>query len=189
MAIASEPVSPTGDAIRNVGRVLPWLAEFPERPDPTRFTPDCLLRSSDRETRRAVTELERNLGERHESIDAAVITMMDKLRAEVEAAPPGTVMDPDGAGVQAFEETEGYFRNESDELRAIRGALDHSGGPDRHGKRIFRELDRLEDLLSGVVRRCQEIRWLLMINDGALAPTTGKTFASGAELVSSLTSD
>ena len=114
--------------------------------------------------------------------------MMDKLRAEVEATPPGTVMDPNGVGVQAFEETEGYFRNECDELRAIRGALEHSGGPDQHGKRIFRELNRLEGLLSQVVQRCQEIRWLLMINDGALAPTTGKTFASGAELVSSLTS-
>ena len=189
MAIASEPVSPTSNAIRNVGRVLPWLAEFPKSPDRSRFTPDCLLRSPDRETRRAVTELERDLGERYRSINAAVITMLDKLRAEVEAAPPGTVMDADGVGVQAFEETEEYFRSECDELGAIRGALEHSGGSGEHGKEIFHELDRLEDLLSQIVQRCQDIRWRLMINDGALAPTTGKTFASGAELVSSLTSD
>ena len=189
MANASESVSSTGDAIRNVGRVLPWLAEIPESPDRARFTPERLLHSSDRETRRAVTRLERNLGERHDSINATVIAMMDKLRAEVEAIPPGTVMDPGGVGVQAFEETEEYFRSEIEELRAIRGALEHSGEPEKHGKGIFRELDRLERLLSEVVQRCHDIRWLLMINDGALAPTTGKTYKSGAELVSSLTAE
>lgn len=188
MAIPSSPLLDS-DAIHSVGRVLPWLAEIPNSPDRTRFTTDNLLRPSKRETRSAVAELERNFGERSKSIDHAAFAMMDKLRAEVEATPPGTVMDPQGIGVQAFEETEGYFRNECDELRAIRRALEHSGGPDRHGEKIFCELDRLEDLLSKVVQRCQEIRWLLMINDGALAPTTGKTFASGAELVSSLTSD
>ena len=115
--------------------------------------------------------------------------MTDKLRSEVEAAPTGTVLDPDGTGVQALEEAEQHFRAESEELRQIRRTLEGSGGQSVHGIGVFRELDRLEDLLSKVAQRCQEIRWLLMINDGALAPTTGKTFASGAELVSSLTSD
>ena len=188
MAISPSPLLDS-DAIHSVGRILPWLAEIPNGPDRVRFTPDSVLRPSKRQTRKAVAELERNLGERCKSIDAAVLTMMEKLRAEVEAAPPGTAMDPDGVGVQAFEETERHFRNECDDLRAFRGALEHSGGSGEHGKGIFRELDRLEDLLSQIVQRCQDIRWLLMINDGALAPTTGKTFASGAELVSSLTSD
>lgn len=188
MAISTSPLLDS-DAIHSVGRVLPWLAQIPNGPDRVGFTPDDLLRPSKRETRNAVAELERNLSERCKSIDPTVFAMMDKLRAEVEASPIGTVMDPDGVGVQAFEETEAYFRNECDQLRAIRGALEHSGGPGEHGKGIFHELDRLEDLLSQIVQRCQDIRWRLMINDGALAPTTGKTFASGAELVSSLTSD
>ena len=188
MAISPSPLLDS-DAIHSVGRVLPWLARIPNGPDRGRFTTESLLRPSKRETRNAVAELERNLGERCKSIDPAVFTMMDKLRAEVEAAPPGTVMDPDGAGVQVFEETEAYFCSECDELRAIRGGLERSGGPGEHGKGIFHELDRLEDLLSQIVRRCQDIRWRLMINDGALAPTTGRTFASGAELVSSLTRD
>lgn len=187
MAVPSAPHLDS-DAIRSVGRVLPWLAEMPVRPDRARFTHDNLSRPSNREIRNAVAELEHNLGERCKTIDYAAFAMMDKLRTEIEAAPRGMVMDPKGAGVRVFEETERYFRGECDELREIRAALEHSGGSKVHGKGIFRELDRLEGLLSQIVQRCHEIRWLLMINDGALAPTTGKTFTSGDELVSSLTS-
>ncbi len=188
MAISPSPLLDS-DAIHSVGRILPWLAEIPNGPDRVRFTPDSVLRPSKRQTRKAVAELERNLGERCKSIDPAVFTMMDKLRAEVEAAPPGTVMDAHGAGVRTFEKAEEYFRGECHQLRAIGDVLERSGGQGEHGEGIFHELGRLEGLLSQIVQRCQDIRWLLMINDGALAPTTGKTFASGAELVSSLTSD
>ena len=189
MAIASEPVSPTGDAIRNVGRVLPWLAEIPTGRERNRITSGDLLRPSNRETRNAVADLKRNLGERYKSVNSVIVTMIDKLRAEVEAAPAGTVLDPDGTGVEALEEAEEYFRAECNELREIRSTLDGSGGQSLHGEAVFGELDRLEGLFSKVVQRCQDIRWLLMINDGAQASTTGKTFTSGAELVASLTAE
>lgn len=185
MAVASAPHSLNGDAIQSVGRVLPWLAGIPDR---SRFASGNLARTSDRETRDAVTDLERKLRKQHDSVYAAITAMTVKLRIEVESAPADTVLDPDGTGVQALEEAEEHFRAESEELREIRITLERSGGQSVHGVGVFRELGRLESLFSGIVQWCQEIRWHLMINDGALAPTTGKTFASGTELVSSLTS-
>lgn len=183
MAVASAPLLPNSDAIRNVGQVLPWLAGTPDR---ARFSPGNLVRTTVRETRDAVADLKGSLRERHDSVGSAVSAMTDKLRTEVEAAPAGTTMDPDGSGVLALEEAEKHFRAECNDLREIRDALERSGGQPAHGEGIFRELDRLDGLFSGIVQWCQEIRWLLMINDGAMAPTTGKTFKSGAELVSSL---
>ena len=178
---------PNGEAIRNVGRVLPWLARMPGQPDRNWFTPDNLVRTSDPETREALVALERNLGERHDSLCAAFTAMTDKLRAELESTVPGTVMDPDGTGVQALEEAEEYFRTERSELRDIRKALDGSGVRSAYGPKVMDELDRLDRLFFTIVQWCQEIRWLVMINDGVASPTTGKTFTSGADLVSSLT--
>ena len=184
MAVASAPLPPNSDAIRSVGRVLPWLAGIPDR---SRFASGNLARTSDREAPDAVADLERNLREKHDSVYSAIAAMTDKLRSEVQSAPAGTVLDPDGTGVQALEEAEEHFRAESKELRDIQSTLEDSGGQSVHGTGVFCELDRLESLFSGIVQWCHEIRWHLMINDGALAPTTGKTFASGTELVSSLT--
>ena len=187
MAVASAPLPPNSDAIQSVGRVLPWLASIPDR---SRFAFDNLARTSDRETRDAVAGHERALRELHDSLDAAATAMMDKLRSEVEAAPAGTTMDPEGTGIQALEEAERFFRNQCTEfLGDIRNTLELSGDRSGHGKGVFRELDRLERLYFRIAECCQEVRWLLMINDGAQASTTGKTFTSGAELVASLTAE
>ena len=70
--------------------------------------------------------------------------MMDKLQAEIESMPPGTIMDPEGAGVQALEEAEEYFRTECDKLCDIRDALERSGGSEAHGKAIIDQLDRVQ---------------------------------------------
>ena len=91
MAIPSSPLLDS-DAIHSVGRVLPWLAAIPNGPDRARFTPENLLRPSNREIRDAVAELERSLGERCKTIDHAAFAMMDKLRTEIESAPPGRVV-------------------------------------------------------------------------------------------------
>lgn len=183
-ASASPPLN--GDAIRSVGRVLPWLARLPGQPDRERFATGNLERSSDGETRTIVAALERNLRERHDSVHAAISVMADKLRIEVESAVPGTVMDPDGIGVQALEEAEEYFRVECGKLRDIRKALDGPGVRSACSESVFDELDRLTSLFFGIVQWCQEIRWLVMVRDGVASPSTGKTHKSGAELVSSL---
>lgn len=187
MGAASAPPPLNSDAIRNVGQVLPWLDRLPDQPDVTRFTPGDFAETWDRETREAVAVLERHLRKRHDSVNGAFSAMTDKLRAEVESAVPGTVLDPEGSGVQALEEAEKYFRAECDELREIRKALDGSGVRSAYGASVFDELERLDRLFFGIVQWCQEIRWLVMIHDGVASPVTGKTYKSGAELVSSLT--
>ena len=187
MGAASAPPPLNGDAIRNVGRVLPWLARLPGQPDMAQLSADDFAAASDRETREAVAILESSFRKRHESVNAVISAMTDKLRIEVESADPGTVLDPDGSGAQALEEAEKYFRAERDKLRDIRKALDGSGVRSACGASVFDELDRLASLFFGFVQWCQEIRWLVMVHDGVASPSTGKTHKSGAELVSSLT--
>jgi len=187
MGAASAPPPLNGDAIRNVGQLLPWLDRLPDPPDVTRFTPGGYTDTRDRETREAVSVLERHLHKRHDSVNGAFSAMTDKLWTEVESAMPGTVLDPEGFGVQALEEAEEYFRSESGELRELRKALDGSGVRSAYGASVFDALERLDRLFFDIVRWCQEIRWLVMIHDGVASPSTGKTHKSGAELVSSLT--
>jgi len=184
-ASASPPLN--SDAIRNVGQVLPWLDRLPGQPDVTRFTPGDSIDIRDRDTREAVAVLERHLCKRQDSVNGAFSAMTEKLWAEVESAMPGTVLDPEGSGVQALEEAEEYFRTECDELRAIRKALDRSGVRSAYGASVFDALERLDRLFFDIVQWCQEIRWLVMIHDGVASPVTGKTYKSGAKLVSSLT--
>ena len=187
MAAAGAQVPLNSDAIRNVGRVLPWLARSPGRPDRERFGTANLAGTPDGESRTAVAALERNLRERHDSVHAAISAMTEKLRVEVESAAADTVIDPDGTGVQALEEAEEYFRAECGELRDIRKALDGSGAQSAYGPGVFDELERLDRLFFGIVQCCQEIRWAVMVHDGVASPTTGRMHESGAELVSSLT--
>lgn len=95
-------------------------------------------------------------------------------------------MDPDGTAMQALEQSERYFRAECGELERIRAALMALGYAAAHGSGVFKELEEFHELFTSVVSWSQEVRWLILINDGTLAPTTGKTFTSGADLISSL---
>lgn len=187
MVAAPAPPPLNGDAIQSVGRVLPWLARMPDQPDGSEFAPGNPARKSERAARKAATALEGKLRKRHESLSAAFSAVTGKLRAEIQLAASDTTIDPDGVGVQALEEAEAYFRSERGGLRDIRKALEESGLRSTHGPSVFDELDRLDRLFFGIVQWCQEIRWLVMANDGVASPTAGKTFTSGAELVSSLT--
>ena len=181
--VASAPS--TSEVICNVGRVLPWLVRAPHEPDRGWFTSLNLARAPSRETKQALEALQHNLRKRHEAFTSAS-GMMKKLQAEIESTTPGTIMDPSGTGVQALEEAEEYFRSECEELTSIRDALDRSGGSGAYGQSVFEELQRLRELFANVVAWSQEVRWMLMINDGTLAPTTGRTIKSGADLVSTL---
>ena len=186
MGNAVDAAASATDVIRNVGRLLPWLVRTSDEPDGRRYTCIHLTRASSHETRAAVDALRRNLRDRYDAVTNVASRMMDKLQAEIESMPPGTIMDPEGTGVQALEEAEEYFRTECDKLCDIRDALERSGGSEAHGKAIIDQLDRVRSLFTKVVAWSQEMRWLLLINDGTLAPTTGRTFTSGAALVSAL---
>ena len=184
MAAALAPPPLNGDAIESIGRVLPWLARTPDASAPA---PGEAARTSAREARNAVADLEGKLRDRHDALSAAFSAITDKLRNEIESTAPDTVIDPDGAGVRALEEAEAYFRRECSGLRDIRSSLEESVSASAGGQSVFDALDRLDRLFFGIVQWCQEIRWLVMTHDGLASPTTGKTFTSGAELVSSLT--
>lgn len=186
MASAVESAPSTSEVIYNVGRVLAWLARTPDEPDRSWFTPSNLTRGTSRETRQALEILQHNLRKRHEVCTTIASGMMDKLQAEIESTPPGTIMDPEGSGVKTLEGVEEYFRVECEGLDSIRNALDRSGGSEAFGPRVFEELQRLQQLFAKVVAWAQETRWRLMINDGTLAQTTGRAFKSGADLVSAL---
>ena len=75
---------------------------------------------------------------------------------------------------------------ECEELEGVRTALKALEGETTPESGIFEELEALHRLFASIVSWSQEVRWLILINDGTLAPTTGKTFTSGADLISSL---
>ena len=186
MASIREPSILNSDIVCHVCRVLPWLAEKPGQSDKSWFTNKNLAHTSSHQIEAAVLNLAHELRERREAVTTAISQMTGKLKAEVESTKPGTIMDPDGTATQALEQAEEYFRMECEELDGVRAALKASGDVAIHDSRIFEELEELHRLFASIVSWSQEVRWLILINDGTLAPTTGKTFTSGADLISSL---
>ena len=181
-----EPATPNSDIVCHVGRILPWLADMPRHRDLCWFTSENPTQPNTREFNDAVLGLARELRERREALATAISQMTTKLKAEIESAKPGTTMDPEGMATQTLEEAEEYFRRQCAELDSIRDALGVSGGATVHGEAVFEELEQLHRLFDSVVSWSQEVRWLMLINDGTSAATTGKTFTSGAELISAL---
>lgn len=186
MAGIRESSTLNSDIVSHVGRVLPWLAEKPGSSDKSWFTTRNLARTSSHQIETAVLNLAHELRERREAVTAAISQVTSKLRAEVESIKPGTIMDSDGTATQALEQAEEYFRMECEELEGVRTALKALEGETTPESGIFEELEALHRLFASIVSWSQEVRWLILINDGTLAPTTGKTFTSGADLISSL---
>jgi len=187
MAAASMQPSLNGDTIRDVAKVLPWLASMPEQPDADWLVSGDLAQRSSGEIQDAVSALERSLLAHRKAVSSA-LSVIAKLKAEIESAAPGALLDPGGAGVEELESAEHYFRNAHDWLRSIREALDGRGGPERYGDGVFDALNRLDRLLGEFIGACQETRWLSMVHDGVAEPTTGEKFTSGSEFVSALNS-
>lgn len=186
MATVRGPAELNSEIVSHVGHVLPWLAETPGQSDLSWLTTGSLGPTTGSRIEDAVLGLAGNLHERREVITTAISRMTSKLRTEVESAKPGTIMDPDGTATQALEQAERYFRAECEALESIRAALMALGYAAAHASGVFKELEKLHELFTSVVSWSQEVRWLILINDGTLAPTTGKTFPSGADLISSL---
>lgn len=186
MATVRERTAPNSDIVYHVGHILPWLAAAPGQNDLSWIQSPNLERAIDPRIEEAVIGLARNSRERRESVTTTISRMTEKLKTEVESVEPGTIMDPDGTATQALEQAEEYFRNECEELDRLHSALKalRSAAVDDSG--VFDELDKLRLLFTEIISWAQEIRWLMLINDGTLAPTTGKTFESGADLIAAL---
>ncbi len=131
-------------------------------------------------------ELTESFRERHDAVANVCTAFQGRLQKAAEGFPLGRAMDPDGIVVPELEKSEGYFRKEREELHDVRDALQRIGGAEAYGAEVFAALERLDKLFEYLVASLQELRWAIMIHDGALAPSTGGTCASGSEFMASM---
>jgi hypothetical protein len=134
----------------------------------------------------AIKLLTESFRKRHDAVVDICTAFQERLQKVAEDFPLGCEMDPDDIAVSALEKGEAYFRKEREELRDVRDALQRIGGAETHGSEVFAELERLDTLFKYLIASLQELRWAIMIHDGALAPSTGGTCTSGAEFMASI---
>ena len=178
----------SGETVRNVAGTLIWLARPPEQSEA--LSRDWLVhlpKNKNRdELQSGIKVLAESFRERHDALATVCSTFQERLQKAAEDFPPGREMDPDDIAVPELEKSEEYFRKEREELRDVRDALQRTGGAETHGSEVFAELERLDTLFKDLVASLQELRWAIMIHDGALAPSTGRTCASGSEFMASM---
>ena len=165
------------EAIRDVGRALPWLASEPQ-PEPV---PPNLPVEKRVELFRICAE---GLRYRHAVLYAVIDRAGKKLAATLEVAEPSEILDPEGEGCEALEKAEVYFKSQRDELGQLRESLIGARAPSGHD--VFEALDRLDGLFSSIAATIQDVRWTLLIADGAKEPGSARTYTSGAALVAAL---
>ena len=173
----------SGETVRNVAGALIWWARPTERPEV--LNRDWSAKPRVNPTKQAIRELTDNFCKRHDAI-VAVSSNFQDLQKEVEDFQPGREIDPDDSAVPALEKGEAYFRGERAELREIRNALQRTGGTQAHGAEVFAALKCLDELFEALIASFQELRWLIMVNDGLLAPRTKGQCTSGAEFMAAL---
>ena len=178
----------SGETVRNVAGTLIWLARPPEQSEALsqNWLADLLANRNRDKLRGAIKILTEGFRERHDAVATVCSTFQERLEKAAEDFPPGREMDPDDIAVSALEKGEEYFRKEREELHDVRDALQRTGGAETHGSEVFAELERLDTLFKDLVASYQELRWAIMIHDGALAPSTGGTCASGSEFMASM---
>ena len=142
-------VPTTGAHIRDLGRVLPWMAAPP--PDQSEdyvaiLTSEALAGMSAGERTAVIEDLVRSCERRR----AGVVAALDKMTAELEQARSMAVddvmdafADPDGEATDACEKAEAYFRAEREKLQGLRDNLLSSGGLLVYDPRIFVAIDDL----------------------------------------------
>ena len=174
----------SGETVRNIAGTLSWFARPPRQSEVlSRNWFVHLPKNQNRdELQSAIKALTENFRKRHD----AVVAFQEQLQKAAEDFPPGREIDPDDIAVPALEKSEAYFRKEREELRDIRDALQRTGGAEVYGAEVFAELERLDKLFEYLVVSLQELRWAIMVHDGALDPSTGETCASGAEFMASM---
>ena len=181
--IAQQMAEFNGETVRNVAGALLSRARPLEQPEV--LNRDGSAKPRVNPTRQAIRELTDSFCKRHDAI-VAVSSKFQDLQKEVEDFQPGREIDPDDSAVPALEKGEAYFRGEREELREIRNALQRTGGDQAHGAEVFVALKRLDELFEVLIASFQELRWLIMVNDGLLAPRTKGQCTSGAEFMAAL---
>ena len=174
----------SGEAVRDVAGTLVWGAQPLEQPEG--ISENALANLHKNQNRKVIQVLTDSFRERYNAQAAIIATFPDRLLKAAKDFPPGQEMDPDDIGVPALEKGEAYFINERKALRDIRNALQRSGDEKVHGTEVFEELERLDELFKSLVTFFQEIRWIILINDGAVPPSKEGIYASGAEFMASL---
>ena len=174
----------SGEAVRDVAGALVWGAQPLEQLEVVRE--NALVNLHKNQNRKVIQALTDSFRERYNAQAAVIATFQDRLLKAAKNFPPGQEMDPDDIAVPALEKGEAYFINERKELRDIRDILQRSGGAKVHGTEVFEELDRLDELLKSLVTFFQEIRWIILINDGSVPPSKDGIYASGAKFMASL---
>ena len=174
----------SGEAVRDVAGALVWGAQPLEQLEV--LSENALANLHKNQDRRSIQALTDNFRERYNAQAAIITTFQDRLLKAAKDFPPGQEMDPDDIGVPALERGEAYFINERNSLRGIWDALQRSGGEKVHGAEVFEELERLDDLFKSLVILFQEIRWLILVNDGSVPPSKEGIYASGSEFMASL---
>ena len=174
----------SGEAVRDVAGALVWGARSLEQPE--ELSENALANLRKNRNKRVIQTLTDYLRDQYNTQAALIATFPDRLLKAAKNFTPGQEMDPDDIGVPALEKGEAYFINERKELRDIRNILQRSGGAKVHGTEVFSELERLDELLKSLVIFFQEIRWLILVNDGSVPPSKDGIYASGAEFMASL---
>ena len=178
----------SGETVRNVAGTLIWLARPPKQSEAPNqnWLADLLANQDKDKLQGAIKLLTESFRERHDSVATVCSTFQERLQRAAEDFPPGREMDPDDIAVPELEKSEEYFRKEREELRDVRDALQRTGGAEVYGTEVFADLERLDKLFEYLVASFQELRWAIMIHDGALAPSTGGTCANGSEFMASI---
>lgn len=174
----------SGEAVRDVAGALVWGAQPLEQPEG--ISEKALANLHKNQNKKVIQVLTNSFRERYNAQAAIIATFPDRLLKAAKDFPPGQEMDPDDIGVPALEKGEAYFINERKALRDIRDALQRSGDEKVHGTEVFEELERLDELFKSLVIFFQEIRWLILINDGSVPPRKEGLYKSGAEFMASL---
>lgn len=189
-------VQTTGAQIRDLGRVLPWMASPP--PDQSQdfaaiLTPDALTGMSAGTRTAVIRELVRSCEHRQAGLAAA----LDKMTAELKQAQSMDVddlieafADPDGEATDSCEQAEAYFRAEREGLQALRDNLLSSGGLLVYDPKVFVAIDDLYTTFGLAASCMQQSHWLILMAEGGRdAPSSNRTFASGAALIAAIEAD
>lgn len=186
-------VQTTGAQIRDLGRGLPWMAA-PPRDQSEDFaailTPEALASMPASKKAVVIEALVRSCEHRQAGLVAALDKMMAELK-QVRGMDVEEVIDafadPDGEATDSCEKAEAYFRAERENLQALWDSLLSSGGLLVYDPRVFVAIDALYTVFGLAVSCMQEGRWLVLMAEGGRdAPSSTRTFASGAALIAAI---